>query len=570
MSVPTDELRNILFSEISNKRYTAIITAAQAGRLYGVDDACAIADEYGITVMPNTADGMFVHPGETIMTVCGSAQEIAFAEENIIGKMAKASGIATAASSAVHTAKGRVELVCGSFKKVPSDIRMQARKAIESVGVMSRVASAPFVYLDKNYVRMLGGIQKALEATKDLDVNARAIQIFGYTGDVGQDAILAVECGADVLMIDTGKREDIDRVLEALSHEDLRGQVKIAFAGDVELKDIDELADKDIDRLCIGKALIDAPLLDMRLSVISEEDVSSQEMPTHLLNKTEINIENIELNKANLSEVARVVAEVLGFEQEEVLVIDVRDTYLTIDILKNVLDMEQFVEKEQEIIDHLKELDGITVCDDTRVTSEGVLGLIAYDHGFLEEEKELVSRIVSAANEAALKRILVIPTGFELQKDMIEDTNSAFLKQKLESRGYKVDIDQPAEDSIEGIVGALYRGVNSGYSTIFTTGGVGAEDKDFTVEAVQVLDEAALTPWLARFRAGHGRHKKSGVKIAVGEVDNTLIISLPGPNDEVRVAYESIEDCFAERDKYKIARNIAMSLRNNYKKTGMV
>lgn len=529
--------------------------------IYGIDDACAFADEKGITIMPNTANGMFVHPGEAIMTISGSAQEIVFAEESIIGKLAKTSGIATAAAKAVHTAGGRVELVCGSFKKIPFENRAKARKALECAGVMSRIAPAPFIYLDKNYVRMLGGIQEALAAAKEIETDARAVQVFGFSGNVGEDAVLAAKNGADILMIDTGNRGDIDEVLTALSREGLRDRVRVAFAGNVTLDDVDALAEKDIDILCIGKAIVDAPLMDMRLSVMNEEDVSSFKTPMHLLNKTEINIEHIEMNKVNLSDVADIVSDVLGLNKEEVFVIDVRDTFLTIDVLKSTLDGAQVIEKEREIIERLSNLEGLTVFDDTCVTSEGILGLIAHDHGFFEEEKESISRIVFAVNEAALKRALVIPTGFELQKDMIKDTNSSYLKQKLEERGYKVDIAQPAEDSIQGIAGALYKGVNEGYATIFTTGGVGAEDKDFTVESVQELDPNALTPWLTRFRAGHGRHKKSGVRIAVGEVDNTLIISLPGPNDEVQAAYESIEDHLQERDKYFIARTIAMTLR---------
>jgi nicotinate-nucleotide pyrophosphorylase len=50
---------------------------------------------------------------------------------------------------------------------------------------------------------------------------------------------------------------------------------------------------------------------------------------------------------------------------------------------------------------------------------------------------------------------------------------------------------------------------------------------------------------LVRFRGAPqqvrtGRHKKDGVKIAVGEYNGTLIISLPGPNDEVKASLEPI------------------------------
>ena len=64
--------------------------------------------------------------------------------------------------------------------------------------------------------------------------------------------------------------------------------------------------------------------------------------PTHgewsLLEKTELGITGISLDRANLSEVARAVAGVLGLPAEEVYVIDARERLLTLDILRTTVD----------------------------------------------------------------------------------------------------------------------------------------------------------------------------------------------------------------------------------------
>ncbi|MFO7559395.1 MAG: molybdopterin-binding protein, partial [Desulfobacterales bacterium] len=73
---------------------------------------------------------------------------------------------------------------------------------------------------------------------------------------------------------------------------------------------------------------------------------------------------------------------------------------------------------------------------------------------------------------------------------------------------------------------------------IITTGGVGAEGKDHTVEAVIRLDPDAATPYICKFEKGTGRHVKDGVKIAVGWVAGARIVSLPGPNDEVSLSLD--------------------------------
>jgi molybdopterin biosynthesis enzyme len=91
-------------------------------------------------------------------------------------------------------------------------------------------------------------------------------------------------------------------------------------------------------------------------------------------------------------------------------------------------------------------------------------------------------------------------------------------------------------DDVDLIAGAIRTAIGNGYGLVITTGGVGAEAKDCTVEAVQKLDPSAHTPYLCRFEAGHGRHVKDGVRIAVGEYRGSRIVALPGPNDEVSAA----------------------------------
>ena len=71
---------------------------------------------------------------------------------------------------------------------------------------------------------------------------------------------------------------------------------------------------------------------------------------------------------------------------------------------------------------------------------------------------------------------------------------------------------------------------------MITTGGVGAEDKDRSVEALERLDPALCTAVLAHYRKGHGRHVKSSIRIAVATLGWTTVVALPGPTHEVRLA----------------------------------
>ena len=77
-----------------------------------------------------------------------------------------------------------------------------------------------------------------------------------------------------------------------------------------------------------------------------------------LLKKTELRIENILLQGANLTEIAAVVADTLKIECNSVLVTDVQHDSLTIDILKGTVDVYNIIAKRDELFKRLAMLSG--------------------------------------------------------------------------------------------------------------------------------------------------------------------------------------------------------------------
>ena len=69
-------------------------------------------------------------------------------------------------------------------------------------------------------------------------------------------------------MIDTGRREDIRKVDLILRKKGLRKNVKIAFGGNIQLEDLKEMKKMPVEIVNIGKSIVDAPLLNMRMDVV--------------------------------------------------------------------------------------------------------------------------------------------------------------------------------------------------------------------------------------------------------------------------------------------------------------
>ena len=163
---------------------------------------------------------------------------------------------------------------------------------------------------------------------------------------------------------------------------------------------------------------------------------------------------------------------------------------------------------------------------------------------------------------------MVFSSGTEVARGQIEDTNTPAIAQHLSGAGYKVTEGEILPDDRVFIAAKLREIAEyGGFGLIVTTGGVGAEDKDHTVEAIKDLDSEAATPYICHFRIGTGRHVKDGIKIAVGQYNDTLIVALPGPNDEVKASLNVlVKGLGAKQSKHLLAENLAANLREILRK----
>lgn len=286
-------------------------------------------------------------------------------------------------------------------------------------------------------------------------------------------------------------------------------------------------------------------------------------MEYNLLEKTELWVGPVSMAQVNLTDLAAAVADVLRLERSEVLVVDVRETHFTLDILRRTIAAEQVIGKQQELLERLAQIPGLTLTEETEIHSEGILGMIAVPPDQAEEVLQASRELGEQIKAAVSRRALIFSSGFEVQKGMIEDTNSPFLREQLEQLGFAVTLGPVLEDAEAEIARALQDGVDDGYGLIITTGGVGAEDKDHTVEALLRVDPEAATPYLVTYEVGKGRHKKAGVRIGVGQAGISTIVTLPGPNDEVRAGFEVLRQHLTGGavDKSLLAAALAGTLR---------
>jgi nicotinate-nucleotide pyrophosphorylase (carboxylating) len=254
--------RETIFAGIADRTYVAELVAEDEGIVSPVSAAVEAAQELGLEIDFALPEAGHVRPGDEILRFHGTPMQIALAEERVVGLVAKASGIATAARRFVDRALGTPRIVSGAWKKLPMSVKDTIRAAIVAGGAEPRIATGPFVYLDKNFVTMLGGPEPTLAAVEGMRHYRKVIQI-----DDPKLATAVARAGADVVFVDTGRLEDAAIAARQLRDEGLRDSVELAFGGGVRLDDIDELKRLDVDTVDVGRAIVDAPLLDMRVRV---------------------------------------------------------------------------------------------------------------------------------------------------------------------------------------------------------------------------------------------------------------------------------------------------------------
>jgi molybdenum cofactor synthesis domain-containing protein len=158
-----------------------------------------------------------------------------------------------------------------------------------------------------------------------------------------------------------------------------------------------------------------------------------------------------------------------------------------------------------------------------------------------------------------------VATGPEVLNGQIKDTNTPFLVKELIAAGYEAVSGPVIADEQAHILRVFRHAAENAYGLVVTTGGVGAEGKDQTLEALTRLDPRATTPYVLKFRKGHGRHRKDGVRLGVGQCGQTLIVCLPGPHDEVRLLWPVLKEGLQDRREHVILANaLANALREKF------
>ncbi len=275
----TLDIRDRIFESLAGQTHRATVSVAEAGMLSGMSAALTESKLAGCLPEDLAADGDALVEGQAILRLRGSAKALARAEETVIGALAKSSGVTTATRRLVDSAGSALKIVGGGWKKMPRTLKAMIRDAVHVGGAAPRIDEPPFLYLDKNYVRLFGGVAETLSAVAPLEGHRTVIQIGSGLASLEAETHLAIEGGASTIFVDTGDMADLPVATETLSRSGATRHARLAYGGGIELDQITALAELGVDALCIGRAIVDAPLLDFRMEVEARNRDNNGQVP---------------------------------------------------------------------------------------------------------------------------------------------------------------------------------------------------------------------------------------------------------------------------------------------------
>ncbi len=245
----------------------AVVLAKSYAITACVEDVINVLKRLGIEVLNYVKSGTEVRPGDIVMELKGRARSILTIERTLLNLLIHLFGIAT-------TTRKIVEMV----RKVNPKVRIAAtRKTIPGIGYLAkkavmygggdthRFSLSDAVIIKDNHLKIIGDVERAVKAVKSRISFIHKVEV--EVSNV-EDAIKAAKAGADIIMLDNMKVEDVKKVLEELKRLGLRERVIVEVSGGITPNNILDYARLDIDVISLSAITINPERVDLSLEII--------------------------------------------------------------------------------------------------------------------------------------------------------------------------------------------------------------------------------------------------------------------------------------------------------------
>jgi nicotinate-nucleotide pyrophosphorylase (carboxylating) len=244
------------------------IICKEDGVIAGVEEASEIFEALGCSTDALVKDGDSVSSGTSVLIVRGLARAVLEGERTALNILMRMSGIATSTKLALSEARKVNPVVrVSATRKTAPGLRYFDKKAVElGGGDTHRLRLDDCVLIKNNHLILFGLVTDAIKAARERVSFTKKIEVEIETAD---QAVEAAQAGADIIMLDNIKPEDISRVVNSLERKGLRKKVLLEASGEITQGNIKKYASVGVDVISMGSLTHSAKALDLNMTITS-------------------------------------------------------------------------------------------------------------------------------------------------------------------------------------------------------------------------------------------------------------------------------------------------------------
>lgn len=217
-----------------------------------------VAGKEEVEIEHSVADGATVKAGDVLMTVRGKTRQLLTAERTTLNLLCHLSGVATLTSRWVAAVDGTGAVIRDTRKTMPL-LRSLEKYAVRCGGGKNhRMALSDAALIKDNHVIAAGGVAEAYrlvrKAYPDISIEVEV--------DSVDDAVIAVESGAELILLDNMPVEQLREAVEKVA-----GRARLEASGGLTLEMAREVAETGVNFLAVGALTHSAPVLDIGMDL---------------------------------------------------------------------------------------------------------------------------------------------------------------------------------------------------------------------------------------------------------------------------------------------------------------
>ena len=245
---------------LSKKKIVVKIISRENAIVAGTKYAKEIFAIKGCKAKIITKDGIKIKPNQNIIEITGNADKILTCERTALNILTRMSGIATQTNELVKKIPNKTKLY--ATRKTAPGLRYFDKEAVKiGGGERHRLRLDEMVMIKDNHIAVEQSLSSLINKTK------KKYKKFEVEVENTDDAVLAAEKGATIIMLDNFSPSQITRTIKVLKNKKLRNKVLLEASGGINSKNISKYGKTDVDIISIGSITNSVKGIDFSLEI---------------------------------------------------------------------------------------------------------------------------------------------------------------------------------------------------------------------------------------------------------------------------------------------------------------